>query len=186
RAEPIGPLWQPFVFLALLGLVVFTLATLRFRSFLAPAAPRRGKGRAPAGPPPAGAEAGAPAAARPAGPPAGPAPPPPPGGRAMTALSPGPGQAGPAAPEWWGTDEASVRYGDRLALDHVTFRAVPGRVSAVVGGDGAGRTTLLRCLAGALAASSGQVRLPVPVRSREPSPGIEYFTGMVVTDTLVI
>jgi hypothetical protein len=92
RAEPIGPLWQPFVFLALLGLVVFTLASLRFRSFLAPAAPRRGRDRAPAGPQPvavaagrggpqagAGAETGAgpavPAAAGPADPasPAGPA-----------------------------------------------------------------------------------------------------------------
>jgi ABC-2 type transport system permease protein len=41
RAEPIGPLWQPFVILALLGLVVFTLASLRFRGYLAPAAPRR-------------------------------------------------------------------------------------------------------------------------------------------------
>ncbi len=58
RAEPIGPLWQPFVFLALLGLIVFTLASLRFRSFLAPAAPRRGKGHAPAGPYPAAAAAG--------------------------------------------------------------------------------------------------------------------------------
>jgi ABC-2 type transport system permease protein len=56
RAEPIGPLWQPFVFLALLGLVVFTLASLRFRSFLAPAAPRRG--RAPAGPQPVAVAAG--------------------------------------------------------------------------------------------------------------------------------
>ena len=37
RAEPIGPLWEPFVFLALLGLVVVTLATLRFRRYLAPA-----------------------------------------------------------------------------------------------------------------------------------------------------
>ena len=46
RAEPIGPLWQPFVFLALLGLVVFTLASIRFRSYLAPAAPRRRTGRA--------------------------------------------------------------------------------------------------------------------------------------------
>jgi len=44
RAEPIGPLWQPFVFLALLGLVVFTLASLRFRAYLAPAAPRRRAG----------------------------------------------------------------------------------------------------------------------------------------------
>ncbi len=41
RAEPIGPLWQPFVILALLGLVVFTLASLRFRAYLAPAASRR-------------------------------------------------------------------------------------------------------------------------------------------------
>jgi ABC-2 type transport system permease protein len=56
RAEPIGPLWQPFVFLALLGLIVFTLASLRFRSFLAPAAPRRG--RAPAAPQPAAVAAG--------------------------------------------------------------------------------------------------------------------------------
>src|SRR5450631_3026336 len=34
RAEPIGPLWEPFVFLALLGVVVVTLATLRFRAYL--------------------------------------------------------------------------------------------------------------------------------------------------------
>ena len=59
RAEPIGPLWQPFLFLALLGLVVFTLASLRFRSFLAPAAPRRGARKpaaqaVPAGTGPAG------------------------------------------------------------------------------------------------------------------------------------
>jgi ABC-2 type transport system permease protein len=37
RAEPLGPLWQPFVFLALLGFVVVTLAILRFRRYLAPA-----------------------------------------------------------------------------------------------------------------------------------------------------
>ncbi len=43
RAEPIGPLWEPFVFLAILGLVVVTLATLRFRSYLAPAGPRQGR-----------------------------------------------------------------------------------------------------------------------------------------------
>jgi ABC-2 type transport system permease protein len=49
RAEPIGPLWPPFVFLALLGLVVVTLATLRFRAYLAPAAAGRGR-RIPAAP----------------------------------------------------------------------------------------------------------------------------------------
>jgi ABC-2 type transport system permease protein len=41
RAEPIGPLWQPFVFLALLGAVVVTGATLRFRGYLAPSGRER-------------------------------------------------------------------------------------------------------------------------------------------------
>ena len=46
RAEPIGPLWQPFTFLALLGLVVVALAILRFRRYLAPSpAGRRRLGR---------------------------------------------------------------------------------------------------------------------------------------------
>jgi len=44
RAEPLTALWQPFCTLALLGAVVMTLATLRFRSFLAPPA-ARGSGR---------------------------------------------------------------------------------------------------------------------------------------------
>ncbi len=83
RAEPIGPLWQPFLFLALLGLIVFTLASLRFRAYLAPAAPRRAKDRPPAGPPPAGAEAVPATGASPAVP--------------ETGASPA-GQAGPAGP----------------------------------------------------------------------------------------
>jgi ABC-2 type transport system permease protein len=37
RGAPIDALWQPFAFLALLGAVVVTLATLRFRRDLAPA-----------------------------------------------------------------------------------------------------------------------------------------------------
>ena len=44
RAEPIGALWPPLLFLALLGLVVMTLAMLRFRSYLAPAGSGGGRG----------------------------------------------------------------------------------------------------------------------------------------------
>ena len=63
RAEPLGPLWQPFLFLALLGAIVFTLASLRFRAYLAPAAPRGGAGSPHGAPAPASATtaAGAPA-----------------------------------------------------------------------------------------------------------------------------
>jgi ABC-2 type transport system permease protein len=49
RAEPIGPLWQPFAALALLGIIVVSLAMLRFRSYLSPTGParRRSGGAAP-------------------------------------------------------------------------------------------------------------------------------------------
>jgi ABC transporter DrrB family efflux protein len=40
RAEPIGSLWSPFVYLALLGAAVTGLATWRFRAFLAPGTSR--------------------------------------------------------------------------------------------------------------------------------------------------
>jgi len=40
RAEPIGSLWPPFVYLALLGAVVTGLAIWRFRAFLAPGTAR--------------------------------------------------------------------------------------------------------------------------------------------------
>jgi hypothetical protein len=41
RAEPISSLWSPLFILAVLGLAVGTLATLRFRDYLAPAPARR-------------------------------------------------------------------------------------------------------------------------------------------------
>jgi ABC-type multidrug transport system permease subunit len=59
RAEPLSSLWQPFVFLALLGAIVFTLASLRFRAYLAPAAPRGGAGSPHGAPSPASATSAA-------------------------------------------------------------------------------------------------------------------------------
>jgi ABC-2 type transport system permease protein len=61
RAEPLTSLWQPFLFLALLGAIVFTLASLRFRAYLAPAAPRGGAGSPQGVPSPAGTASAAPA-----------------------------------------------------------------------------------------------------------------------------
>lgn len=49
KAEPITALWPSFLFLALLGAVIVTLATLRFRAFLAPA-PSSRRPRRPNGP----------------------------------------------------------------------------------------------------------------------------------------
>jgi ABC-2 type transport system ATP-binding protein len=95
-----------------------------------------------------------------------------------------PGAAGPPAGEWWGTDRVTVRYGSKLALDQVTFRAEPGRVSVVVGGDGSGRSTLLRCLAGALAAGSGEVRRPAPERIGYLPRGSGIYPDLSVAENL--
>jgi ABC-2 type transport system permease protein len=48
KAEPIGPLWQPFTYMTVLGVVIVTLAILRFRAFLAPAPARRREARSAA------------------------------------------------------------------------------------------------------------------------------------------
>ena len=58
RAEPFTALWPYFACLALLGALIVTLATLRFRAFLAPAPSGRGRHR-----PPGAAEAQRPALA---------------------------------------------------------------------------------------------------------------------------
>jgi ABC-2 type transport system ATP-binding protein len=104
----------------------------------------------------------------------------------MTAPSPGheDDPAATATQEWWGAEDVCVRYREKLALDHVTFRTVPSRVSAVVGGDGSGRTTLLSCLAGALVLSSGRVRLPPPLRIGYLSAGSGTYPDLSVDENL--
>jgi ABC-2 type transport system ATP-binding protein len=60
----------------------------------------------------------------------------------------------------FGLFEVSVRFGSTTALDNITFTVPPGAVSAVVGGDGAGKTTVLGCLTGAVRPASGRVERP--------------------------
>lgn len=64
----------------------------------------------------------------------------------------------------WGAFGLRLSYDDTLALDDVSVATKPGQVTAVVGGDGAGKTSLLRCLAGALRPDAGQVRTPGATR----------------------
>ena len=60
----------------------------------------------------------------------------------------------------FGADGVWVRYGDTVALADVSLAVPRGQVTAVVGGDGAGKTSLLRCLAGAQRPDAGEVRRP--------------------------
>ncbi len=49
------------------------------------------------------------------------------------------------------------RFGDSLALNGITARIQGGRLTGLVGPDGAGKTTLMRCLAALMAPSEGTI-----------------------------
>ena len=53
----------------------------------------------------------------------------------------------------------SRRYGNRLAVDRVSFRVEPGEIVGFLGPNGAGKTTTLRMLTGYLAPTSGGIRI---------------------------
>lgn len=64
----------------------------------------------------------------------------------------------------WGLDRVSVRFGPKLALEDVSVEARPGALTALVGGDGAGKTTALRALVGLVRPVRGTVQRPADLR----------------------
>ncbi|GAA4011664.1 hypothetical protein GCM10022247_37670 [Allokutzneria multivorans] len=56
-------------------------------------------------------------------------------------------------------ENLTVRHGNRTALDRLTLTAVPGRVTALIGAPGAGKTTLARCVLGLITPQSGKISL---------------------------
>lgn len=60
----------------------------------------------------------------------------------------------------WGARGLTVHRGGHLALDTVTLEVGPGEIAVVVGGDGAGKTTLCRTLVGLDPVSGGEVIRP--------------------------
>ncbi len=56
-------------------------------------------------------------------------------------------------------DRLTRRYGDFTAVDDVSFRIEPGEIVGLLGHNGAGKTTIMKMLTGALEPSSGTVRV---------------------------
>lgn len=82
------------------------------------------------------------------------------------------GAAGPEWPEITGRSDAlsmndavidvkalTKRYGEVLALDHVSFTITRGSICALLGGNGAGKTTTLAMLLGLLTPTEGVARI---------------------------
>jgi ABC-2 type transport system ATP-binding protein len=63
----------------------------------------------------------------------------------------------------------SRSFGDKSALDGVSFSAIAGRVYGLVGSNGAGKTTLIKHLLGLLRATTGSVRVFGLDPSRDPA-----------------
>ena len=51
------------------------------------------------------------------------------------------------------------RYGRVTALDHADFDLYPGEILAVIGDNGAGKSSLIRALSGAMVPDEGEIRL---------------------------
>src|SRR5579863_9159306 len=51
------------------------------------------------------------------------------------------------------------RYGRVTALDHADFDLYPGEILAVIGDNGAGKSTMIKALCGAVIPDSGEIRL---------------------------
>jgi ABC-2 type transport system ATP-binding protein len=55
------------------------------------------------------------------------------------------------------TKNLSKRYGDKLAVNDLTFSVAPGEVLGFLGANGAGKSTTMRMIAGFISPSAGQV-----------------------------
>ncbi len=76
-----------------------------------------------------------------------------------TPLSTGTGRAGATIPASLTIDGVERRFGERLALAHVSLDIAPGEVMALLGPSGCGKSTLLRIAAGVERPTGGRVLL---------------------------
>src|SRR4051794_22261662 len=77
--------------------------------------------------------------------------------------------------------DLTVNYGRKIAVDHVSLNVTRGAVYALVGRNGAGKSSLVRCLLGQQKADAGKVTLfGEDVWSRRPE--LMQRVGVVAED----
>ena len=77
--------------------------------------------------------------------------------------------------------DLTVRYGDVVAVDRVSFEVNEGEFISLLGPSGCGKTTTLRCIAGLESAVSGEIRIgeDVVARDRHETPPNQRGVNMV-------
>lgn len=94
-------------------------------------------------------------------------------------------------------EDLSVNYGHITALHTVCIEAQEGQIVSIIGANGAGKTSLLRCISGIVSASNGIVRFqgnPLPKQAHKiVASGIVHvpegrgtFSGLTVQDNLLV
>ncbi|MFB6726437.1 ABC-F family ATP-binding cassette domain-containing protein [Kribbella sp. NPDC056345] len=76
-------------------------------------------------------------------------------------------------------EDVSLKFGDRVMLDHVTFRLGPADRIGLLGPNGAGKTTFLKVLTGLLPPDHGKVKQGKTVRVANLSQHLEEVDGTV-------
>lgn len=90
-------------------------------------------------------------------------------------------RAGDAAGAAIAVEGLTKRFGQFLAVDHVTFSVPRGQVFGFLGPNGAGKTTTIRVLLGLLAPTSGMVRvlgLDLPRQARRMHSRVGYMSQL--------
>src|SRR5689334_23997072 len=88
--------------------------------------------------------------------------------------------------------EITKRFGDVLANDHVNIRVEPGTIHAIVGENGAGKSTAMRIAYGFYTADSGEIFVEGEPRNiQTPHDAIRLGIGMVhqhfmLVDTMTV
>ena len=78
-------------------------------------------------------------------------------------------------------------YGGVLALDDATFSAAPGEVHALVGENGAGKSTMIKALAGVIRADQGRILIGgEEVRLRSPEDALQRGVATVFQELTLL
>ena len=96
----------------------------------------------------------------------------------------GPSHARSGGPPVAAVEDLEVRHGRHVAVSGVTFQLPARSITALVGGDGAGKSSTCKALAGAVGVTAGGILRPDRRRTGYVSPGPGVYQDLTVAENL--